>query len=428
MKKITNSVRSEFGRNSAKLLSSNAIAQIIGLLIYPILSRLYSPDDFGLVNLFLSIGGVITLFATAEYQYAIMLPKSEHKAAACFHIGFFITLGVTLLCLLTVPFATSIANLFNAPTLSNWYFLLPIFVFVSALWILLNYWYTRHKKFTNISTYQLTQSLFGAGSKYGFGLIGFTSGGLILSTILAPVLSLIISISTALKKTLKPLLRVDKAACKKAANEYANFPKYALPRSIINNLSGNLPVLLLTPFFGLTEIGFFGMALTLAFRPINMISSSLYQVFFQRTAEHVQNKQSILPFFKKFIQKTVLIITPTFAVLYFILPWLTAWLLGDGWDVTGDYIRIMLPWLLVSSLVAPISYLSDVFQQQKWGLFFEILLVSSRIIGLLIGIYYNDFRIALIGYSVGSTVAIFVQLVWYISLVINYEHHRQPNE
>ena len=55
MKKITNSVRSEFGRNSAKLLSSNAIAQIIGLLIYPILSRLYSPDDFGLVNLFLSI-------------------------------------------------------------------------------------------------------------------------------------------------------------------------------------------------------------------------------------------------------------------------------------------------------------------------------------------------------------------------------------
>ena len=76
MKKITNSVRSEFGRNSAKLLSSNAIAQIIGLLIYPILSRLYSPDDFGLVNLFLSIGGVITLFATAEYQYAIMLPKS----------------------------------------------------------------------------------------------------------------------------------------------------------------------------------------------------------------------------------------------------------------------------------------------------------------------------------------------------------------
>ena len=421
MKKITNSVRSEFGRNSAKLLSSNAIAQIIGLLIYPILSRLYSPDDFGLVNLFLSIGGVITLFATAEYQYAIMLPKSEHKAAACFHIGFFITLGVTLLCLLTVPFATSIANLFNAPTLSNWYFLLPIFVFVSALWILLNYWYTRHKKFTNISTYQLTQSLFGAGSKYGFGLIGFTSGGLILSTILAPVLSLIISISTALKKTLKPLLRVDKAACKKAANEYANFPKYALPRSIINNLSGNLPVLLLTPFFGLTEIGFFGMALTLAFRPINMISSSLYQVFFQRTAEHVQNKQSILPFFKKFIQKTVLIITPTFAVLYFILPWLTAWLLGDSWEVTGDYIRIMLPWLALVLISSAINYLPDIFGKQYIYMYIEILYIILRATSLVIGIITNNIQIALTLYFTISTIILLIEIVWFLGMVKKYE-------
>ena len=421
MKKITNSVRSEFGRSSAKLLSSNAIAQIIGLLIYPILSRLYSPDDFGLVNLFLSIGGVITLFATAEYQYAIMLPKSEYKAAACFHIVFFLTLGVTFLCILTVPFATSIANLFNAPTLSNWYFLLPIFVFVSALWILLNYWYTRHKKFTNISTYQLTQSLFGAGSKYGFGLIGFTSGGLILSTILAPVLSLIISISTALKKTLKPLLRVDKAACKKAANEYANFPKYALPRSIINNLSGNLPVLLLTPFFGLTEIGFFGMALTLAFRPINMISSSLYQVFFQRTAEHVQNKQSILPFFKKFIQKTVLIITPTFAVLYFILPWLTAWLLGDGWDFTGDYIRIMLPWLALVLISSTINYLPDIFGKQYIYMYIEILYIILRATSLVIGIITNNIQIALTLYFTISTIILLIEIVWFLGMVKKYE-------
>ena len=350
-----------------------------------------------------------------------MLPKSEHKAAACFHIGFFITLGVTLLCLLTVPFATSIANLFNAPTLSNWYFLLPIFVFVSALWILLNYWYTRHKKFTNISTYQLTQSLFGAGSKYGFGLIGFTSGGLILSTILAPVLSLIISISTALKKTLKPLLRVDKAACKKAANEYANFPKYALPRSIINNLSGNLPVLLLTPFFGLTEIGFFGMALTLAFRPINMISSSLYQVFFQRTAEHVQNKQSILPFFKKFIQKTVLIITPTFVVLYFILPWLTAWLLGDSWEVTGDYIRIMLPWLALVLISSAINYLPDIFGKQYIYMYIEILYIILRATSLVIGIITNNIQIALTLYFTISTIILLIEIVWFLGMDKKYE-------
>lgn len=426
MKKVTGA-RSEFITNSMKLLSSNAIAQTVGLLIYPLLTRIYAPEDFGLANLFLSIGGIVTLFATAEYQYAIMLPKSDHKATACFHTGFFIALIVTLLCLFTVPFATPIAHLFNAPALSDWYFLLPVFVFVSALWVLLNYWYTRHKKFTHISTYQLTQSFFGAGSKYGLGLLNFTGSGLIISAVLAPILSLIISISTAFKKTLKPLLTLDKTASKTVAKEYSNFPKYALPRSIINNFSGNLPILLLTPFFGLSLIGFFGMALTLAFRPINMISSSLHQVFFQRTAEHVQNKKTILPFFRKFIRNTTLIVVPSFAALYFVLPWLTEWLLGEGWRVTGEYIQIMLPWLLMSSLVAPICYLSDIFQKQKIALIFEILLVSSRIIGILIGVYVGDFRTALIGYSVGSAAVIFAQLVWHMSLVVKYERLRELN-
>lgn len=421
---MTRRFQSEFINNSLKLLSSNAIAQTVGLLIYPLLTRIYAPEDFGLASLFLSIGGVVTLFATAEYQYAIMLPKSDYKATAIFHTGFFMALGVALLCLLTVPFAKPIANLFNAPALSDWYFLLPVFVFVSALWALLNYWYTRHKKFTPISTYQLTQSFFGAGSKYGLGLLNFTGGGLIISTVLAPILSLTITISTAFKKTLKPLLTLDITACKTVAKEYANFPKFALPRSVVNTISGSLPILLLTPFFGLAEIGFFGMALTLAFRPINMISGSLYQVFFQRTAEHVQNKKTILPFFKKFIRNTTLIVVPSFAALYFVLPWLTEWLLGEGWKVTGEYIRIMLPWLLMSSLVAPICYVSDIFQKQKVALFFEILLVLSRIIGIFIGIYANDFRVALIGYCVGSAVVIFAQLIWHISLVINYESHR----
>ncbi len=71
-------VTSELTRNSAKLLSANVVAQAIGLLVYPILTRLYSPEDFGLLNLFLSIGGVLALLSTAEYQYAIVVPKTEN--------------------------------------------------------------------------------------------------------------------------------------------------------------------------------------------------------------------------------------------------------------------------------------------------------------------------------------------------------------
>ena len=73
-------IKSSGARNFAKLLSANVVAQVIGLVVYPILTRMYAPEDFGLLNLFMSIGGVLAILSTAEYYYAIVLPKEEKDA------------------------------------------------------------------------------------------------------------------------------------------------------------------------------------------------------------------------------------------------------------------------------------------------------------------------------------------------------------
>ena len=116
---------SELVRNTTKLLSANVVAQVVGLLIYPLLTRLYSQDDFGLLSLFVSMGGVLTLLATAEYQYAVVLPRDEKQAVGVWHMGGLILVCVTLLVALTIPFSEPIAALFKAPTLSRWYWALP---------------------------------------------------------------------------------------------------------------------------------------------------------------------------------------------------------------------------------------------------------------------------------------------------------------
>lgn len=414
-------VSSEIIKNSAKLLTASVIVQIIGLLVYPILTRLYSPEDFGLINLFLSIAGVLSLFATAEFQYAILLPKSEEKAISCVHIGGLITLVVVGLLVCTIPFSEKISGWFNAPNLAEWYWAIPIFVLLSGMWTLLNYWYTRNKHFGEIGTYQVTQCLTNAAAKCGFGFAGFLNGGLILSAIVSPFIALGMSIATTWKSSIKPLFSCKPSPLSTTFKEYSNFPKYSLPRAIINYFSGTMPIFILTPYFGLTEIGFFGMALTLAFKPINMISSSLYQVLFQKTSEQVQNRTSIKPQIFTFLRTSIYIIIPCFALLYFLLPSVIDILLGENWHETGEYIRLMLCWLAVSFLVAPICYISDIFQKQKIGLFFEILLVLTRLAGLGFGIYTQSFFNAIVGYCIGSTVSICAQLIWYISLIFNYE-------
>ena len=408
-------------RNVGKLLSANVLAQAVGLLVYPILTRLYSPEDFGVLNLFMAIAGIMILFATLDWNKAIVLPKRDEESCAIVHLSLFIIAIVTVLIACTIPFANPIARLFNVPVFARFYWLLPIYVCLMSLWNVLNYWLIRRTAYGPISGYQISQSLFSAGYKTGFGFVGPISGGLVYATVLAPLCALIISVSTTARKHLRPLLTGDRKLCREVASTYRNFPKYSFPHSLINAIAGYLPVLLLTPFFGERLVGFWGMAVLLSFVPISMITNALYQVLYQKTTEQVKARQSIAHFYRLFTCYSVAIIVPLFTGLWFILPWLTQWLLGAEWRVTGEYIRWLLPWLLCVFLCASTGYLFDIFSKQKHGLCFEIIIAIARLIGLAIGIYNNSFVLAIACYAIAGAVINGAQYVWLMLLVKKYE-------
>lgn len=408
-------------RNVGKLLSANVIAQAIGLLIYPVLTRMYAPEDFGLLSLFMSIAGTLVLISTLEWHKAIVLPIEEEQSRAVVHLSILPLIALTILLVLTIPFAKPIATLFKSPDLAQYYWLLPIYVILQGGWNILNYWFIRRKAFGRISGYQISQSLFSAGYKIGFGFIGRLNGGLIYASILSPLCSLLISISLSATKHLRYLLHFDKTVCRQVACKYSNFPKYSLPHSLINYIASQLPVLLLTPFFGTRLVGFWAMATLLSFAPISMITNAVYQVLYQKTTMHVNACNHIAHFYRRFTIISVSVIVPFFTCLWFVLPWLTQWLLGDEWRVSGEYIRWLLPWLLCVFLCASTGYLFDVFSKQKQGLFFEIIIAIARLIGLGIGIYFHSFTLAIICYATASAIINGVQYVWLMSLVKKYE-------
>lgn len=413
-------------RNFTKLLSANVLAQVIGLVVYPILTRMYAPDDFGLLNLFLSIGGVLVILATAEYQYAIVLPKEDEKARAVVHVGLKVLAGVVALTAVSVAFSVPIARVFKSPDLARYYWLMPIMVLVLGLWNLLNYWYIRREAYTRISGYQMSQSVLGAGSKMGLGACGFLRGGLIVSMVAAPLISLIISVSLAWKKHIRPLLGgVDKAICREVARTYKNFPVYSLPRSFVNMLAGQLPVLLLTPAFGAREVGFWSMAILLGFSPISMLTRAMYQSLYQTITVRVNGNVAIGGTFRRFTMMTLAAVVPAFAVLYWFLPQLAQWFLGAEWDVTGEYIRWMLPWLCISLLTASTGFLADIFFKQRTGLLFEVLMAVLRTVGVVAGLLADSFAVAVAGYSIGSAVAVLAQYVWLMTLVRRYDRTLQ---
>lgn len=415
-------IKSAGVRNFAKLLSANVVAQVIGLIVYPILTRIYSPEDFGLLNLFLSISGVLVILSTAEYYNAIVLPKKDKEGVEVFYLCVCILLFVVGFTTLSVLFSDEIARLFNTPALANYYWLMPILVLVLGGWNILNYWYVRCARYSSISRYQLFQSTFSAVTKIGFGHFGILQGGMIYSIVIAPTIALIISLLTLFRqKVMSCWTRPSWNDIKFVANRYHKFPLYSLPRSFVNMVAGQLPVLLLTPLFGAQYVGWWSMALLLGFMPISMITKSIYQVLYQYTTDRVNNNQPIGVYFRRFTIFVLVIGVPLFGILYWLLPDLILLFLGEGWDETGVYLRWMLPWLLSSVLTASTGFLADIFFKQQIGFAFEMLTAILRVIGVLLGVWQDDFTLSIVCYAVGSAIAVIAQYVWLVSLVNRYD-------
>ena len=143
---------SPFVSNVLKLTSGSVIAQGLGILVAPILTRLFAPEAFGVAALFASITGIIGVVACLRYELSIMLPKTDDEAANLFGVSVFFVLVVTGISAFVILFAGDrIAQLLNSPYLSKYLWLVPPTVFLSGVFLALNYWNSRTKHFGRLS-------------------------------------------------------------------------------------------------------------------------------------------------------------------------------------------------------------------------------------------------------------------------------------
>ncbi|MCQ2285698.1 MAG: oligosaccharide flippase family protein [Bacteroidales bacterium] len=415
---------SEFVRNSAALLTANALSQGIAIAVYPLVTRLYAPSDVGSFSLFLSIVSVLSIIATGRYEAAVVLPPEKEKASALFQLCLIINLLLFVVLLpITIFFQHPVAMLFEDEGLERVLPLLPFLLLVTGVWQALNYLLIREKRFKNISGYNLGQSIVNSAGKVFFGFVKVLQSGLVYATLIGQLVALSGSVLVAWK-AIKSFLHIDFQKIKSVAKEYANFPKFEMPHAMVNAFSGNLPILILSAYFGMEEIGFFSLGITLGFRPISLFSSSMEQVLYKKVADGVQQNQSIKHFLSEFCKKISWLVLPCFVILFFIVEWLCGVLFGAQWEIAGFYTKLLLPWFFFVLLTGSLSFIPKVFFKQKNAMLIEFGYILLRIIALCIGVAANDFVLAVALYGFVSAVVIALQLLWYFSLVNKYERAR----
>lgn len=407
--------QSEMLKNGITLLSASTLSQLIAFIIYPIITRQYSPDELGVLSLFLSIVGIGTILASGKYELAIMVEKKKKDAAAAFDISFIINISLCLISLLLILlFKPWMIETFHLESISFFMNYIPLLIFLSTLGFVVSYWFNRNKKFYLSARYNIVQSTVNSSLKVGFGALGFTQWGLIASSIIGQAVGVI---AVFLKKsTIDQLFVFNKLRMKKVAIKQANFPKYTLPHSFVNTLANNLPIMILAAYFNMTEVGLFSLGLTLGFKPISIFTASINQVFFQKTSQNTSNGINTYPILKSFCIKTFLLALPFFVLLYFILPFTVEWLFGAKWIKTAEYLQLMLPWFLMALLASSLCYMPAVVGKQRIALFVEIIYTICRISALLIGVWLKDIKLAVLLFSLVNTLFISGSLTWFLYL------------
>ena len=187
----------EFGKNFLALFSGSTLAQVIPFLFAPLLSRIFSTEDYAIYGLYIAILEVLAIIIAGRYELTIILPKQNGDAVHLAFGALFIALiSSACVLVLTLIFNDSISETLNNPGLAPFLYFLPLSLLFYAITRVLNNYLIRHKKFTAIAKYKLSHKTGEAVSAIGLGWMKWLNG-LIFGDIIGRFLLAILTIRSA---------------------------------------------------------------------------------------------------------------------------------------------------------------------------------------------------------------------------------------
>ncbi|RHW39554.1 lipopolysaccharide biosynthesis protein [Lysinibacillus yapensis] len=398
-------VKKPFVRNVIIMASGTAAAQLVGLLLQPVITRFYGPEAYGLMGIFVAIIAIIGPIAALTYPIAIVLPKSDKDAIGLIRLSLYISTGISAIVgLLLLFFSQSIVRVFQIEDVAPFIYLLPLIIFFAGCLQVTEQWFIRKKQFRVSAQVTFLQALVLNGSKVGIGFFYPVASVLIIITVFGSGLKafMMIMLSRVRKepKLKEKQNKMEKVSIKELGKRYRDFPVFRAPETFLSSLSQNLPALMLTSFFGPASAGFYTIGKMVLQLPTNLIGKSVSDVFYPRISEAAKKGENLTSLIKKAtFGLGVLGIIP-FGLVFFFGPWLFSFVFGEEWLSAGEYARWMALWVFFGFMNRPSVMSLPVLSAQDFQLKYTVLMLIIRIIALAIGYYgfqSDEIAIALFG-------------------------------
>ncbi len=379
--------------NVLKLITGTALGQMITVLVSPILARIFTPEDFGILAVYISIVAILAVVICLRFELAIMLPEKKEEASDLAILSIFIAALISL-CLLFIfiIFNKNISVLIGHPELAFYLYLVPFSTFFYGSFQVLSYWMSKVQKFSQLAVAKTTKEAAIAGTQLSFGAffqagaLGLVAGQIAGNATVTGIL-LVKSFSQIRKRFYSALF----TNLKNVFIKYKKFPLFTSWAALLNAISQNIPAILLAFLFSPSVAGLYAIAIRVLHMPAALIGNSVKQVYYQKTSEIYNDNRSVLRIFIKTTQLLALIAVIPFLIVILWGEPIFTFVFGSQWGSAGKYASILSFWLFFVFINPPSVITIYLLELNKVQLIYEIFLLIFRVLAIYVGfIIFKD--------------------------------------
>ncbi len=376
-------LKSDFFRSITVLMSGTIAAQVIGYLVSPVITRIYTPEEMGELGLYMRIVGFLSAVVTARFELSLLLPKHEGHAFLLYKLAIRIMIITSLVMILFLFIYYLFTIDQNSDTIIFALIALSSTIMVALINLGTN-WSIRNDKFKQISLQRFINSSSSNGLKVVFGYLSFGSTGLLVASLIGYILSSFTYIRDYLFLATKKYKNYSVKKIRVLGMEHKQFPFVNLPH-VLTDLGRDVLVgTIIVGLYSKETFGYFSLSYTMLKLPLVVIGASIGQVLYQKCTKLVNDNTPIYPFVKKAVLLLMSLSIVPFIIIFFFGEPLFVFVFGDQWATSGEYAQIMSVWLMMNFVISPLSGLPLILNRARDSFLVSVIGSIIQILGFII--------------------------------------------
>src|SRR5690606_10491396 len=377
----------KFVSQVAALVTGAVIAQAVPILLSPVLTRLYTPEDFAVFALFMSVNGVLAVIAAGRYDEAILLPARDEDAVNVTALAWIVLASVCVLLGAALAFFHSRIPPSWIETLrGDWLPLLPLTLFICTSFQILSGWNNRCARFGRLAGSRAAQGVLGGSAQCGLGYAGLHGFGLVWGWLLGQIAGLLMLLRYNLPSLWQNRSQVNRRLLGAMAHSYRRFPLLSTWGCLLGNGGSMMALLIVSHTFSATVTGLFSFTLRVLALPLFLISNAISQVLQQRIARlNNENPEMILPYVLRSAAVLVMIAVPFVIALALLGTELFAFVFGAAWADAGRYAGLLSLAVGIRFVVSPLTAVLSLEHNVKSCVQWQVLYFFSVTVTLSLG-------------------------------------------